>query len=175
MGLFPVFHQYVFFFINLFSLQEMSKKKVTKGHQKVFQDDWLDNPQFKPWLSRIKNKKHRFRCNVCQRVLEVSTSGESVLTDHAKGKKYIDNLEKRNSFFKNAKVKKVSTEVCETSSVSNVNPPGQETLEECIGGSDSTKSEITWILNSVVCGLSARNSDNLDNVFAVMFPDRKIA
>ena len=30
-------------FINLFSLQEMSKEKVTKGHQKVFQDDWLDN------------------------------------------------------------------------------------------------------------------------------------
>ena len=43
MGLSPVFHQSVFFFINLFFLQEMSKEKVTKGHQKVFQDDWLDN------------------------------------------------------------------------------------------------------------------------------------
>ena len=80
-------------------------------------------------------------------MLEVSTSGQSFLTDHAKGKKYTDNLEKRNSFFKNAKVKKVTTEVCETRSVSNVNPPGQETLEECMSGSDSTKSEITWILN----------------------------
>ena len=30
-------------------------------------------------------------------------------------------------------------------------------------------------LNSVVCGLSARNSDNLSNVFAVMFPDSKTA
>ena len=60
MGLFPVFHQYVFFFINLFSLQEMSKKKVTKGRQKVFQDDWLDNPQFKTWLSRVKNKNIDF-------------------------------------------------------------------------------------------------------------------
>ena len=39
MSLFPVFHQSVSFFINLFSLQEMSKEKVTKGHQKVFQDD----------------------------------------------------------------------------------------------------------------------------------------
>ena len=85
-------------------------------------------------------------------MLELSTSGQSALTDHAKGKKHNDSLEKRNRFFKNAKVKKVTTEVGEPSSVSNVNPPGQQTLEECIGGSDSTKSEIIWVLNSVVCG-----------------------
>ena len=102
----------------------MSKEKVTKGHLKVFQDDWLDNPQFKPWLSRVKNEKHKFRCDVCQGVLELSISGQPALTDHAKGKKQIDSLEKRNSFFKNAKVKKVTTEVCEPISVSNVNPPG---------------------------------------------------
>ena len=108
-------------------------------------------------------------------MLELSTSGQSTLADHAKGKKHIDNLEKRNSFFKNAKVKKVTTVVGEPSSVSNVNPPGQQILEGCIGGSDGTKSEIVWILNSVVCGLSARNSDNFGNVFAVMSPDSKIA
>ena len=44
MGLSPVFHQSAFFFIILFSLLEISKEKVTKSHQKVFQDDWLDNP-----------------------------------------------------------------------------------------------------------------------------------
>ena len=57
MGLSSVFYQSVFFLINLFSLQEISKEKVTKGHQKVFQDDWLDNPQFKPWS---KTKKINF-------------------------------------------------------------------------------------------------------------------
>ena len=65
MGLPPVFNHSVFFLINLFSLQEMSKEKVSKGRQKVFQDECLDNPQFKPWLSRVKNEKHKFRCNVC--------------------------------------------------------------------------------------------------------------
>ena len=64
----------------------------------------------------------------------------------------LDSLQKRNSFFKNAKAKRVTTEVGEPSSVSNVNPHGQQTMEECIGGSDSTKSEIVWILNSVVHG-----------------------
>ena len=60
MGLSSVFNQSVFFFINLFSLQQISKEKVSKGCQKVFQDDWLDNPQFKPWLSWVKNEKHKF-------------------------------------------------------------------------------------------------------------------
>ena len=119
--------------------------------------------------------KNNFRCNVCQRVLEFSTSEESALTDQAKGKKHIDSLEKRNSFFKNVKVKTVTTDVGEPCSVINVNPPGQQTEEECIGGSDSTKSEIVCILNSVVCGLSTRNSDHLGNAFTVMFPDSKIA
>ena len=77
MGMSPVFHQSVFFFINLFSLQEMSKEKVTKGHQKVFQDDWLDNPQFKPWLSRVKNEKLKFWCNVKVRI-NVSWFGKYV-------------------------------------------------------------------------------------------------
>ena len=88
-------------------------------------------------------------------MLDLSYSGQSALTDHAKGKTHIDGLEKRNSFSKNTKVKKVTTEVSELCSVSNVNPTGQKTLEESVGGSDSTKTEIVWILNSVVCGLSA--------------------
>ena len=150
-------------FINLFSFSSICflcrkwvKRKSLKVTKRCFKINWFDNPQFKPWLSRVKNEKHKFQCNVCQRVLQLWTSGQYALTDHAKRKKYIDSLERRNSFFKNAKVKKVTTEVGESSYVSNVNPPGQQTLEECIGGCDSIKNEIVWILNSVVCGLSAR-------------------
>ena len=77
-------------FSSVFSfLQEMSTEKVTKDHQKVFQDEWLNNAQSKPWLSRVKNKKHKFRCNICQKVLELSTSGHSALIDHAKEKKHL--------------------------------------------------------------------------------------
>ena len=43
-------------FINLFSLQEMSKQEVTKGHQKVDQVDWLDKPQFKKALVKQGQK-----------------------------------------------------------------------------------------------------------------------
>ena len=67
-------------------------------------------------------------------------------------KETLDSLQKRKSFFRNGKAKKVTTEVGEPSSVSNMNPPGQQTMEECIVGSDSTKSEIVWILNSVMRG-----------------------
>ena len=60
MSLSLVFDQSVYFVISLFSLQETSKEKVTKGHRKVFQDNWLSNAQFKPWLSRVEKEKHKF-------------------------------------------------------------------------------------------------------------------
>ena len=85
-------------------------------------------------------------------MLELSTSRQSALTDHAKGKKHLTVCRRGIVSSKNAKAKRVTTEVGEPSSVSNVNPHGQQTMEECIGGSDSTKSEIVWILNSVVHG-----------------------
>ena len=57
-------------FINLFSLQEMSKQEFTKGHQKVDQDDWLDKPQFKKALVKQGQKwKNKFWYNVFQRAL----------------------------------------------------------------------------------------------------------
>ena len=153
----------------------MSSKE--KG-QKYFQDEWLENPKFKPWLGKVKNDNTKFRCNVCQKpALELSTSGQSALTDHARGKKHIDVIEKRTSFFKNTKVKEVSkdVEISERGSSSKVATPGQQTLEDCVTGSDCTRSEIIWVLNSVMNGQSGRNNDNLDNVFAAMFPDSKIA
>ena len=44
-----------------------------------------------------------------------------------------------------------------------------------MSGPETTKGEILWILNSVTCGHSERNSENLGKVFSVIFPDCKIA
>ena len=89
----------------------------------MFQDDWLENPQYKPWLCRtktdepkpwlcrMKTDEHKFRYLVCQKALELSTAGQSALTDHTKGKRHMDSLGKRNSFFKHVKMKQFETDV----------------------------------------------------------------
>jgi len=119
--------------------------------------------------------EHKFQCFVCQKVLELATAGQSSLTDHAKGKNHTDSLGKGNSFFKHVKVKQVETEVSGSSYETKAVPFEQQTLEGCLCGSDTIKSEFLWMLNSVTCGYSAGNSDNLDKVFSVMFIVSKIA
>ena len=66
--------------------------------QKYFVDSWLDDPQFKDWL--IKDKQNtRARCSVCHKVIELSSSGKSALTDHRKGQKHRNALSKVQNFF----------------------------------------------------------------------------
>ena len=68
-------------------------------NQKYFVDSWLDDPQFKDWL--VKDKQNtRAQCSFCHKVLELSSSGKSALTDHGKGKKHRNALSKVQNFFK---------------------------------------------------------------------------
>ena len=68
-------------------------------NQKYFVDSWLDDPQFKDWL--VKDKQNtRARCSVCHKVIELSSSGKSALTDHGKGQKHRNALSKVQNFFK---------------------------------------------------------------------------
>ena len=120
----------------------MRKEKDSKETLKVFQDDWLENRQCKPLLCRVKTDEHKFVCFVCQKVLELSTAGQSALTDHAKGKKHMDSLGKRNSFFKHVKVKQVEADVNGSRSETKAGSPEQQTLERCLSGPEATKSEI---------------------------------
>ena len=67
--------------------------------QKYFVDSWLDDPQFKDWLMKDKQNT-RTRCSVCHKVIELSSSGKSALTDHRKGQKHRNALSKVQNFFK---------------------------------------------------------------------------
>ena len=63
----------------------MSEKKDSEN-QKYFQHGWLTEPEFKEWLAKVKDTT-TFRCFAYNKTLELSTSGRSALTDHAKGEK----------------------------------------------------------------------------------------
>ena len=56
-------------------------------NQKYFVDSWLDDPNFKGCL--VKDKQNtKARCSVCDKVIELSSSGKSALTDYGKGQKH---------------------------------------------------------------------------------------
>ena len=69
-------------------------------NQKFFIDAWLSDPAFEGWLAKEKDSKKKARCTGCHKTIELSSSGRSALTDHAKGKKHKEIIEKRKVFFK---------------------------------------------------------------------------
>ena len=77
----------------------MVEKKI-KNQKRSFVDDWLKDPDFIGWLVKVKENKSKARCSVCQKTIELSTSGRSALTDHAKGKKHSKVIDRRKNFFK---------------------------------------------------------------------------
>ena len=105
---------------------------------------------------------------VYHKTIELSSSGRSALTDHAKGKNK-EMLFKKNNFFlpKNKAPHIVIEEP--TNSVAD----GQQTLEDVLVSTNSVRAEIIWILKSVMSGYSVRSNDDQSVTFAAMFPELK--
>ena len=54
----------------------------------VFSNLWLQKSLYKDWLREVKGDKHKARCIVCMKDVDISSMGESALTSHLKGKKH---------------------------------------------------------------------------------------
>ena len=122
-------------------------------------------------MAKEKDSKKKARCTVCQKSIELSSSGHLALTDHAKGKKHKEIIEKRKVFFKTS-----STRTGENN-VSNAKNDieSQKTLDIHLYNSDTIKAEIIWTLKSVTDGFSVQSNDELNETLSAMFPDSKIA
>ena len=53
----------------------------------VFSDLWLQKPLYKEWLRKVKGDKHKARCIVYMKDVDILSMGELALTSHLKGKK----------------------------------------------------------------------------------------
>ena len=105
----------------------------------------------------------------------LSSAGRSALTDHSKGKKHMEALNKRNTFF-TLKCKKKSKSDIESSIVSNeLCSNSQSAMQQFVVSTETIKAEIIWVLKSVFCGFCNRSRDELSDLFAEMFPDSDIA
>lgn len=71
----------------------------------VFSNLWLQKSLYKDWLREVKGDKHKARCIVCMKDVDISSMGESALTSHLKGKKTSNTdipeevISKRSRFF----------------------------------------------------------------------------
>ena len=75
----------------------INEKKNSLRHHRYFNESWLTDSSFKGWLCKEKDET-KARCSLCHKTIELSFSGQSALTDHAKGKKHQVIVMKRNIF-----------------------------------------------------------------------------
>ena len=73
------------------------KKKSLLRNQRYFNESWLTDPSFKGWLCKEKDET-KARCSLSHKTIELSSSGWSALTDHAKGKKSGNRNEEKHFF-----------------------------------------------------------------------------
>ena len=108
----------------------------------------------------------------------LSSAGRSALTDHSKGKKHMEALNKRNRFFtpksekKSNLISKVVLLVTVSQQCSNLLWVTSAAI--CSEYRDN-QSWNNMGLKSVFCGFSNRSCDELSGVFAKMFLDSGIA
>ena len=123
-------------------------------------------------MVKEKDNKKKARCTVRHKSKELSSSGRSALTDHAKGKKHKEIIEKRKVFFKTSSIR-----TDEKKNVSNAKNDieSQKTLDMHLYNSDTIMAEIIWTLKSVMDGFSVRSNDEFNETLPAMFPDSKIA
>ena len=81
-------------------MKRVEKKKVVKdNYQRQFIDSWLNDELFKDWLRKNLGDTKIAKCVVCHKTIELSSSGRSALTDHAKGAKHKEAQQKVKSFW----------------------------------------------------------------------------
>ena len=54
-----------------------------------FQDCWLKDSAFKPWLKRSGASNNEAECIICKKLVDFKSMGRSALVSHMKGKKHI--------------------------------------------------------------------------------------
>lgn len=158
-----------------------------------FQLKWMEDPQFKSWLSDVPESKYQAYCKLCTKSFSVQHTGKSALVQHASGKLHCakeiplsNRTQQTLSFVNEPKilindVSDNNTVNVTENSVSNENsnlsmPSSSETssLKCFVQSVEVIKAEILWALSRVKCHNSSRSAEFEGNLFPTMFPDSMI-
>lgn len=60
----------------------------SKSKRSTFNNQWLNDSQFSPWLKECEKDKFAFYCTMCKKTALLSNMGRQALTSHMKGSKH---------------------------------------------------------------------------------------
>ena len=145
-----------------------------------FQEDWLQNPDFKNWVRRDVDRKKAF-CIQCHKSTELSNMGTQALKSHTSGKKHKERAKPVTLFFKPSVTNTSNSNAQSNNPKINTNPPphthttGQLTLDQSVTSPHKCKAELRWAIKSVMSNFSNSSCSDVNSLFEIMFPDSNIA
>lgn len=63
----------------------------------VFQAKWLTDPELNRWMEKDSSNIHAAFCRFCNKSIDITTMGRTVLVSHMKGKKHTDRIKQASS------------------------------------------------------------------------------
>ena len=142
----------------------------------------VGNGKFKSWLRKVEKDTYSAECTICSKTFDISSIGESALTSYMKGKKHCERAtsvcESQSIYFS----KSESADLSGPSEGSNNHLSAHSTgsiskssLDSMIVMTSVAHAEICGALKIVSSKYSKSSSDNIGQLFRVMFPDSKVA
>ncbi|KXJ08703.1 hypothetical protein AC249_AIPGENE28448 [Exaiptasia diaphana] len=158
-----------------------------KGHC-IYNAKWERDPLYKEWIGPFKGDKKKALCRSCDRLIDISSMGESALKSHAKGAKHFGNLRlKQDSTlisyfgFGSAAVPSTSKSTAETELTVPLPPVDAEVRKEpssitsFLTKDNVLRAEILWVLKLITNHHSFNSSSDISELLPKMFPDSEIA
>lgn len=138
-------------------------KKSSAKRLKVFNSNWLEDEEFKPWLRVVEGDNTKFKCITCKKVLNLSSSGRGAVSDHAKGAGHKKAVEKIKSFFIPKPKASIQAKLKDVGDNSNLS-----------ADDTAIKAQIIWLLKSIASGYSNNSCDDIGDVLKSMDPDSRV-
>ena len=136
----------------------MSKQSKAK-RIKSFNDNWLEDDDFKSWLAKVEGDSSKFKCLSCKKTLSLSSSGRGAVVDHKNGDKHKLLETRKKDFFK---------------------PPPEQTKKQ-VKITESTeaidcnvRATVIWLMKSIESGFSNNANDDIGDVLRSMDPSSKV-
>ena len=142
----------------------------------IFQDSWVKDPSFSPWLKRSGSKNNEAYCTLCKKTIDYKSMGRSALVSHMKGKKHLSLASASSSsdkcnmlnFVTNSKGKLTTPTVTEQSSPAPTF--ATPSMDLFVSDRSVLEAEIWWSVRTALKNHSTSSNSDIDFYFKRMFP-----
>ncbi|CAH3151850.1 unnamed protein product [Porites lobata] len=127
----------------------------------VFSNLWLQKSLYKDWLREVKGDKHKARCIVCMKDVDISSMGESALTtttsDDAK------------EVSKSTSSESGEHNTLNPTKSSTASSSGSSVMERIVTRDETLKAEILWALKVIMSHYSYKSCEGTSKLFQRCF------